>query len=204
MRLKYFKQISSQSFAKELITSFEKNSYIPLYWSLFTGCSAEVAFQKNHSGFGNFFELIFLQVCNRRKIPCEIIQENDADFLIDGTRFEMKTTKESKKGIVFGGSGVTINGNTYKKCGNYIFIGYSFNGEKIVSMRSQNKKLFTGIFYSVNRGIIKNEQWSNNCITSNHIKLNIPVRLEKRFKKTITFGKVRPCIKNIRLMTEEI
>jgi len=202
VRKRYFNQISSRSFAKELIRTFQKEAYIPLYWSSSMGNTVGEAFKKNHSGIGNFFEMIFFKVCKRRKIPCKIIQEHDADFIIDGTRFEMKTNKENK-GLHFGGSGTTIH-NPYKKCGNYIFIGYKLNESMIISNRSWNRGLVTGFFYSINRGIFKNEHWKNNCVTSQGIKLIAPNQLAPKIQKTVVLGNIQTKKKNVKFTTEEI
>jgi len=204
VRKRYFNQITSRSFAEELVNTFQKESHIPLYWSSSMGYDVGEAFQKNHSGVGNFFEMVFFKVCKSRKIPCQIIQEHDADFLIDGTRFEMKTTKENKqKSLVFCGTGTTIK-NPYKKCGNYILVGYKLDNDRVISNRSRNRGLIKGFFYSVNCGILKSANWRNNCVTSTGIQLFAPNNLIGKIQKTIVMGKVQTRIKNIKFTTEEV
>ena len=75
---------------------------------------------------------------------------------------------------------------------------------KVVSTRSRNSGLIKGFFYSVNRGILKSENWRNNCKTSQHIKLFVPNNLVKKVQKTVVMGNIQTKKKNIKFTTEEV
>jgi len=199
---KYLKKMESGAFMADLIETFEKLSFYPLWFSSITKSTVAECLKEDPSGvgasIGKMFEYVFLKVCKKHRVPCQMIQEHDADFLIgENTRFEMKTTKDGPAGVQFKGTGTT--GGNHKKCGNYIFIGYKLNGEKIVSKNTANKGLVDGLFYSVNSGVIETEDWINT--EGKTFILKIPNKKYDKLSKALVHGSVAQCLKYVKCST---
>jgi len=190
MLKKYLRQIKSKEFINKLILNFEKHSY-KVFWEFSDTKNQNVGeYIKDDpcgigAAIGKLFERIFKLTCDDFKIPCKRINAKDADFLIDETRFEIKTARDVN-GLYFMGSGVKNQG--HKKCGNYILIGYKFDNNKIVSHKSLNRKLFINLFYSVSVNIIKTRHWVNT--SGKTFILRFPNNIFNRINKNIILGSV--------------
>lgn len=205
MKQYYLSRISSQSFMSELIETFERLSFYPLWFSSITGSNVGQCVIDDPSGIGagigKMFEYVFYEVCRNRKIPCKIIQRNDSDLIIGRTRFEMKTARQNgDHGLTFSGTGET--GGEHKKCGNYILIGYKLSENKVVTKTSKNKGIIREFFYSVNRGVIKTEDWINTG--GKTFKLNIPNSKFNKIRKQFTCGIISEKNKYLKCSTVEI
>lgn len=205
MKQYYLSRISSQSFMSELIETFERLSFYPLWFSSITGSNVGQSIIDDPSGIGagigKMFEYVFYEVCKSRKIPCSIIQRHDSDLMIGKTKFEMKTTRQNRNdGLSFCGTGTT--GGEHKKCGNYILIGYKLNENKVITRTSKNKGLVREFFYSVNQRVIKTDDWVNT--EGKTFKLKIPKSKFNRLKKQFTCGTISEGVKYLKCSTVEI
>jgi len=150
----------------------------------------------------NEFEEEMCPTLRKFNIKCQHIDNQVGDFIINGSVWELKTSKFNSE---LNSKNYTLQGATHSgsKCNNYIFIRYELDFDKILKYKSKPNNIIKGLHFSVHKSIVKSEYWIGEANGNNsRTTLKVPISEYNNFNEGLVYGSIKPSTKYLQFRTE--